>query len=100
MSKVAGKKTMLVTSASVRSGASGGALVDGRTGHLIGVVTSNARLATRSGGANVYTDVNFIVNVSETEGGICEIMDAYEHDQEVIDAWNLERESDILRSKL
>ena len=100
VSKVAGKKTMLVTSASVRSGASGGALVDGRTGHLIGVVTSNARLATRSGGANVYTDVNFIVNVSETEGGIGEIMDAYEHDQEVIDAWNLERESDILRSKL
>ena len=43
------------------------ALVDGRTGHLIGVVTSNARLATRSGGANVYTDVNFIVNVSETK---------------------------------
>ena len=98
VSKIAGKKTMLVTSASVRSGASGGALVDGRTGHLIGVVTSNARLATRSGGANVYTDVNFIVNVSETQGGIGEIMDSYERDQEVIDAWDLR--SDNMRSRL
>lgn len=98
ISKIAGKKTMLVTSASVRSGASGGALVDGRTGHLIGVVTSNARLATRSGGANVYTDVNFIVNVSETQGGIGEIMDSYERDQEVIDAWDLR--SDNMRSRL
>ena len=89
---------MLVTSASVRSGASGGALIDGRTGHLIGVVTSNARLATRSGGANVYTDVNFIVNVSETQGGIGEIMDSYERDQEVIDAWDLR--SDNMRSRL
>lgn len=98
VSKIAGKKTMLVTSASVRSGASGGALVDGRTGHLIGVVTSNARLATRSGGANVYTDVNFIVNVSETQGGIGEIIDSYERDQEVIDAWDLR--SDNMRSRL
>ncbi len=98
VSKIAGKKTMLVTSASVRSGASGGALIDGRTGHLIGVVTSNARLATRSGGANVYTDVNFIVNVSETQGGIGEIMDSYERDQEVIDAWDLR--SDNMRSRL
>jgi len=99
VSKIAGKKTMLVTSAPVRSGASGGALVDGRTGHLIGVVTSNARLATRGGGANVYTDVNFIVNVSETQGGIGEIMDSYEHDQEVIDAWDL-RSDDMPRSRL
>ena len=47
----------------------------------------------------MYTDVNFIVNVSETQGGIGEIMDSYEHDQEVIDAWDL-RSDDMPRSRL
>ena len=95
VSKISGKKTMIVTSASVRSGASGGALVDAKSGHLIGIVTSNARLATSDGGATVYPDVNFVVNVSEIDDGrIEELMDAYENDQVVIDAWNLKTAND------
>ena len=85
VSKVAGKKTMLVTKQS------GVVLVVERwltEGLATSLEWSQVTMRLRSGGANVYTDVNFIVNVSETEGGIGEIMDAYEHDQEVIDAWS------------
>ena len=62
---------------------------------MIGIVTSNARLATSDGGATVYPDVNFVVNVSEIDDGrIEELMDAYENDQVVIDAWNLKTAND------
>lgn len=48
---------MLLTSASVRSGASGGALISAATGKLLGLVTSNTRHMLGS----MYPKLNFVL---------------------------------------
>lgn len=56
----AGAPAMLVTSASVRSGCSGGPLLDAASGQLLGMVTSNARHAV----GVTYPRLNFAIPVS------------------------------------
>lgn len=55
-----GRPAMLLTSASVRSGASGGGLLDRDSGALLGLVTSNARHVL----GTTYPHLNFCIPAS------------------------------------